>query len=567
LNDWLAATRKIQEAMTDELIEEAIKEYPDEIYQHHGDEIIRKLKARRANLHDYARIFYLSLAKEVNVLGSDKHEYFKVERLNADETRVRVWKRKKDDGELKHLMYDRTFKTSETKEVRLYGFDGEDIFDIQGEADKGIKIRIIGGKDDDEVNDESNMAGPSKKIIYYDKKSGDNKLETQGETKDKRSLREDVNLYDRREFQYDLLSPLAYFGFNPDDGIYVGGGAKIVTHGFRKNPYKASHTIKGNIAPKTNSFNVTYNGEFVDLFAKTDLLINLDIPTPSAVNFFYGFGNETVNERETAGSQYYRVRYFQFFLESMLRKTWKEGKHDARFGASYQNIELEDEEEAPEARFVYEYADGLPINEQNDLFENPKSFTTFFAQYKFDTRDNNVIPTRGFRFNSKIDNVSGTETADREEVSFWRFSGDISLYLSTGQPSSRFNTTWATRAGGAINQGSFEEVYQSNVLGGLNNLRGYRRMRFAGDNSFYWNNDLRIKLFNFRTYLLPGQFGIHGIYDVGRVWVEGESSNKWHRGYGGGIWVTPFGAAVLSLELTTSEEEDLLPFIRFGFLF
>ena len=31
--------------------------------------------------------------------------------------------------------------------------------------------------------------------------------------------------------------------------------------------------------------------------------------------------------------------------------------------------------------------------------------------------------------------------------------------------------------------------------------------------------------------------GIMGLVDVGRVFVEGESSDVWHPGYGGGIWL------------------------------
>ena len=565
--DWMEATKKIQEAMTDEVIENAIKNFPDEIYQHHGEEIIRKLKARRDNLQESAKIFYLSLARAVNVLGSDKHEYFKVERLDNEKTRIRVWKRKKADGELKHKMYDRTFIDSETKEVRLYGFDGEDVFDITGNVQNGIKIRIIGGKDDDVINDSSHVAGPYKQTRYYDTKTGDNVVNSQGETKDKRADRESINLYNRKEFEYDLLAPAAFFAFNPDDGVFIGGGAKIITQGFRKDPYKSMHLIRGNIAPKTNSYNITYNGEFIDLFSKTDLLINAEIPTPSAVNFFYGSGNETVNNRDELGNQYYRVRYFKLMFEGILRKQWIGDKHDFQLGYSFQRIELEDEEEAPEDRFVYDYVSTLPENEQVDVFENPKSFSTVFSQYIFDSRNDKILPTRGFRLSVRASNVSGAEDDDREDVSYWQYSGNFAMYLSTGQHKSRFNTTWATRVGGSIINGNYEEIYQSAFLGGFDNLRGYRRMRFAGDKSFYWNNDIRIKLFNFSTYLLPAQFGIHGIFDVGRVWVDGQSSDEWHQGYGGGIWLTPFGAAVVSLDLTHSDEEQLLPFVRVGFLF
>jgi len=31
-----------------------------------------------------------------------------------------------------------------------------------------------------------------------------------------------------------------------------------------------------------------------------------------------------------------------------------------------------------------------------------------------------------------------------------------------------------------------------------------------------------------------------GLADVGRVFVAGESSSKWHTGYGGGVWLGVF---------------------------
>ena len=71
----------LKKNLTDEIIEEAIKDFPQEIYQYHGDEIISKLKKRRDDLSKYAEEYYLFLARVVNVVGSDKHEYFKVERL------------------------------------------------------------------------------------------------------------------------------------------------------------------------------------------------------------------------------------------------------------------------------------------------------------------------------------------------------------------------------------------------------------------------------------------------------------------------------------------------------
>ena len=116
------------------------------------------------------------------------------------------------------------------------------------------------------------------------------------------------------------------------------------------------------------------------------------------------------------------------------------------------------------------------------------------------------------------------------------------------------------------------EYYHAATLGGLNYtkdndvLRGYLRDRFSGRSSFAFNNELRLKLFNFKTYLFPGEFGINGFFDVGRVWYDGENSSIWHNNYGGGIWVSPMDVAVISAYYSVSKEENMFRLIV-GFLF
>jgi hypothetical protein len=45
---------------------------------------------------------------------------------------------------------------------------------------------------------------------------------------------------------------------------------------------------------------------------------------------------------------------------------------------------------------------------------------------------------------------------------------------------------------------------------------------------------------------------------VGRVWVKGEKSNKWHLDYGGGFYYTPYNAVLISVLGAMSEEERLI---------
>jgi hemolysin activation/secretion protein len=92
----------------------------------------------------------------------------------------------------------------------------------------------------------------------------------------------------------------------------------------------------------------------------------------------------------------------------------------------------------------------------------------------------------------------------------------------------------ATRIGGRSVWGECP-WFEAAFLGGGKNLRSYRKNRFSGDRSLYANVELRSWLFNGRL-IAPGRWGVFGLADVGRVWLEGESSDAWHASYGGGIF-------------------------------
>ena len=68
------------------------------------------------------------------------------------------------------------------------------------------------------------------------------------------------------------------------------------------------------------------------------------------------------------------------------------------------------------------------------------------------------------------------------------------------------------------------EYFQTLTLGSNNFDRGFRKNRFSGTSLFYSSVEIRQRLFRSRAYLIPGDFGITGFYDIGRVWLQGEHS-------------------------------------------
>ena len=90
--------------------------------------------------------------------------------------------------------------------------------------------------------------------------------------------------------------------------------------------------------------------------------------------------------------------------------------------------------------------------------------------------------------------------------------------------------------GKAILNNNFE-FFQGAVLGGDYDLRGFRNERFLGNQSFFQSTDLRWNIGQIKRSVIPMSYGLLGGFDYGRVWLNGENSNKWHQSIGGGLWL------------------------------
>jgi outer membrane protein assembly factor BamA len=192
------------------------------------------------------------------------------------------------------------------------------------------------------------------------------------------------------------------------------------------------------------------------------------------------------------------------------------------------------------------------------LFE-PRQFAGLRLGHTFDTRNNDWRPTKGALWRTEYTNLRGINAWSRT-VS--QLTSEASGYWT---PTATPGLTLAGRVGGTLNFGNYE-FYQAATLGGLSNLRGYRRTRFAGENSLYNNLEFRLYLGTLNTLLVSTKVGLVGFHDIGRVWLDGEQSDTWHTGYGGGLWLEPFRRVVLMATYNMSRE-DRLPVARLGFLF
>ena len=346
-----------------------------------------------------------------------------------------------------------------------------------------------------------------------------------------------INSYNPKEYKHDSRFPRAFFGSNTDDGIFVGGGVRFVTHGFKKLPFAQEHFILANVAGKTRAFNVVYEGHFVRAVGPYDLLVKASWLSPNNIRNFYGLGNRTKNDEDDR--RFYQAQLTQINLAPTLR-------HTDPLGATFEAgafLKVTDVEQDPD-RFVSEPQAGVSPNTFEDQW-----YSGFQVSANFSSVDNKGNPRRGFRMtNTIVGNVGIRNATD----SYAKIHSDLRVYSS---PSISRQITLATRIGVEHTMGSFP-FYDASTLGGASNLRGHRSTRFAGRTAFYQNVELRIRLFQFSAYLANGDVGVLGFLDNGRVWTEEDPPNKtWHQGYGGGLWAHVLDTFTLATWVGSSADD------------
>ncbi|MEM9338616.1 MAG: metallophosphoesterase, partial [Bacteroidota bacterium] len=418
--DWMEQVTFLKKQLTDEVIEDAIAQWPKEVQELTGERIRSGLRARRADMERYGRELYLFLSKEVEVVGSDKHEYFTIDRQSEDEVKVTVRKRKKD-GEIKGEVYSRVFKADETKEVRLYGLDGEDVFEMKGLPKGKVKVRIIGGTDKDRIINATDQKLANVRV--YDRQKS---TKTEGNAKGILRLSKDpaVNNYNRKEFKYDVLLPLVTGALNPDDGLFLGGGFTYTKNAWRKYPYASKHTLTANTALATDSYNFSYKGSFTDVIGKWDIEPSLTVQEPFFVNNFFGLGNETVFDMNRSvlpddddPIDFYRIQTRR--LEGDLDFSKNLGSNGKfTIGPGFRRVQLN--------RVQNRILESL--NESGELPDEDFQSNKYFklkGEFSLDTRDQKVMPKRGMTAFARYERFEALESFSE---SFDRLSAEWAFY-------------------------------------------------------------------------------------------------------------------------------------------
>jgi hypothetical protein len=559
---------ELQAAITDAVIDRAAHRMPPEYFKVDGERLMRDLKGRRDRLGEAADAFYRHVADKVKVYLTDASEYVEVKRLHGGDTEVQVFRLGEDGKPAGEPFYYRTLHRGETEEVQVYLRGGDDKVVTLGEPN-GIRLRVIGGAGRDVVDD--TKGGGTR---FYEK--GKDPYTPPPPPKN-------APWIPPRDWGRNTLW-IPWLSYGADLGAFVGFGLDTQAFGFHKDPYASRHIARAGWSFGDSTFRADYKAEFrSESHGWTTGWYAYASGVESSR--FFGFGNDT-DDGGNQNSTFFKVKQQQYAFTPMLGITLAP-KLTLSLGPTlkYASNKHRDENTLINLEQPYGYGDFgelgatgvLELDTRAAASRNPGGVALRSIGY---TRSGALLQVRGQVWPKAWD----------VQETFGSVDGNVAVFLTPGGAKA---PTLALRAGGRKVFGTypfFEAAYLGGGLGGISTggglgaavgdepIRGLQRHRYAGDAALYGNADLRLYVSRFRL-LLPGEWGVFGFGDGGRVYLDGygvpipppdgvsQDSSKWHYGYGGGLWFAWLDRAnTLSVAYARSEGRNAVYF-KAGFAF
>ncbi len=560
---WEQVATELKSEITDEVIARAARRMPAEYFKIDGARLIGDLTGRRNRLIEAADAFYEHIADKVQVHLTDASEYVEIRRLGNGDTLVQAWTRGKDGGPTGDPFFHRTLHAKETAEGQVFVGGGADRVVTLGRPGP-IAVRVIGG---------------SGHVVVDDAKGGGTELSDSsggeihagpGSRLDRRKYvppppPEKAPWIPPRDWGRDTFL-VPWLAYGSDMGALVGAGIDTRSFGFRKDPFASRHVIRGAWAFGESTYRADYRAEF--------RAENRDwywgwYGYASGIESlrFFGFGNET-GDGGKSKSDFFKARQEQYSFTPTLSIPL------------LRNLTLHAGPTVKYASNTHK-GDNTLINKAQPYGYGDFGEVGASAVIELDTRTaadktpgGVALRTFGYPRTGTLVTVRGLVFPKAWDVkdTFGTVKGSAAAYLTPGSDKA---PTLALRVGGEKAFGRypyFEAAYLGGgsgrivSIGGEDPLRGLERQRYAGDASLFGSADLRLYVSRFHLFL-PGTWGLLAFGDIGRVYLKGEDSNKWHNGYGGGLWFAWLDRAnTVTVSYGRSEKHNAF-YVRAGFAF
>ena len=539
--DFVRTAKALQAQLTDALIEQAARRMPPEWFARDGARLTAALKSRRDGLADVARKYHEHLAGRVDVYMTNQPERVEAKRLGNGDMEVTV---RGASPEGATPSFHRVFDGKETKEVRLYALDRDDTVVVTG-GGKGPRVRMVGGNGNDTLD-----ASGSGNAKLSDSDGQNRALDAQDDSRPYNPPPPPKNApwIPPRDWTRESWG-VPWLSYGPDLGLFLGYGIRTQSYGFRKTPYANVHQVRAGWSFKQASGRADYLGEFHRENRASSIGVYAFASGVEVLRFF-GFGNDTTTA--DPGDDFHKVSANQFLMSPTFR---------VPFGSKGLLAV------GPVAKYTQsDESTGQLINVARPYGVGDFGELAVRGELSWDGRDNSIFPRKGLFAAAR-----GSYVPEMWDVTshFGEVNGNVNAYVSAGKA-----VTLALRAGGKKVFGVYPYFEAASIGAGnlgagalgepQDTVRGYRARRFLGDASAWGNADVRLRVSRI-TIVLPGSWGLEGFADGGRVWLKGESSDTWHTGVGGGIWLSLLNDRMaFSSGIAHSTESDLF-YVKGGF--
>ena len=562
-NDFREVSLRVQRALTDSVIADAVAQVPREMRTQTtaAERLTTVLRARRDALPEVAMAFYRTLSGEVDVHVTNEADRIVVQRHDDGSVTVTVTdperravsstsERSADgsvvttsDGSVAEPpYYERTFYPSETNEVRIYTEGGNDAAVVRGAASRSIVVRIIGGKGDDVLAD---SAGGGKTFLYDSE--GNNRFVTASGTHvDQRPWTAPKQGYGFRlddSWKPDYGTKFGWhpvFDYNTGAGVILGVGPTYREYGFRRLPYHWEATANFMVGTGNGRLGASAELNHREENSPRGFRVTALASQLESIRFFgYGNNTPTVGSSENLVNQTIVGVEPSFVWEIGWRR--REGRDVLQQNSDTVRLALRplvgEFRVGPVLSWYHPEPGASSILAKTDVRgANDFGVAGATVALDLDRTDDNGVPTMGWKLNAEAGAYplqSGSGDA------FGTASARGSFYVPLSHPG---GPHLAFRAGGEWATGDYPVQFSAG-LGRRRSLRGYQFRRFAGDVATYGGTELRVPVGTVNL-LVRSQLGVFGLVDAGRVWFDGNSNGGWHSGVGGGFWLSVFGKTV-----------------------
>lgn len=539
-SDWQQVTRDLQAALTDEVLRAAVGRLPAEFVEMRGDELVADMTTRRDTLPAQAQRFYRFLAGTVNVYATDSADLVVIDRQGDGSVEIAITTAGDDCAPaavLSETSFRRRFEPDDTSQVRLYTGGGNDRVVVRGADRAKVNVVVAGGEGENRICDPATGREVAFDMSSADQPGGGNRFSHGVRLVPSEAIQDTgtpesgqgAALAARRDWGSTTFR-VPWFGAGPDLGAFLGTGLVLERYGFRKHPYSAQHQFRLGYSTGAKRPRFDYRGDFRFENREAHVTVHALASGIETLNYF-GVGNET---RDIEDKTFRRVKRTAFAFEARYAlplatnlevssgpivrySTTTSDDDDVRFVNVDRPYGIEDIAQAGWVAGIGYTSRSRPgvrdLKGSDDITRfgpspiGPGYTVDVDAEYYPDLLD-----------------LEGDYTIARGEATATYFLG-------------RHGPGFGFRVGGEKAWG--DVPYYDLAYLGSQQIRGLSSNRFAGDSMVYGNAVFLHRLGSL-SLIVPGRWGIMLRGDIGRVYFDGEDSDEWHWGYGGGIWWSPW---------------------------